>query len=113
MRRSCLFSGHHNRLFSNRIKAGHNFKHNMSAFITQTSLEDTVCLLGKRNVNLSLDNLELNRRLRKAQASLLQVRKERNSLKKMVRELNKVPLFANCDVSFDEFANIVENPNKP
>jgi hypothetical protein len=38
---------------------------------------------------------------------------ERNKLKKMVRELNKVPLFANCDVSFDEFANIVENPNKP
>jgi|LakMenEpi12Oct12_1017442.scaffolds.fasta_scaffold00008_3 hypothetical protein len=85
----------------------------MSAFVSKTTLEDTVCLLGKRNVILSLDNLELQRRLRKAQASLLQVRKERNSLKKVVRELNKVPMFANCDVSFDEFANIVENPNKP
>lgn len=76
-------------------------------------MENTIDLLSKRNVILSLDNLELKRRLRKAQASLLQVRKERNSLKKMVRELNKAPLFANCDVSFDEFANIVENPNKP
>ncbi len=85
----------------------------MSAFVSKTTLEDTVCLLGKRNVILSLDNLELKRRLCKAQASLLQVRKERNSLKKMVRELNKVPMFANCDVSFDDFANIVENPNKP
>ena len=85
----------------------------MSAFVSKTTLENTVCLLGKRNVILSLDKLELNRRLRKAQATLLQVRHERNKLKKMVRELNKVPLFANCDVSFDEFANIVENPNKP
>jgi hypothetical protein len=83
----------------------------MSAFVSKTSLEDTICLLGKRNVNLSLDNLELNRRLRKAQASLLQVRKERNSLKKMVRELNRVGKLT--DVSFDCLWSSVENPNKP
>jgi cell division protein FtsL len=83
----------------------------MSAFITQTSLEDTICLLGKRNVNLSLDNLELNRRLHKARATVHQLRKERRQLNKIIKELNRVGKLT--DVSFDCLWSSAENPNKP
>lgn len=84
----------------------------MSALTTQSQLEDTIDLLSKRNILLSLDNLELKRNLRKARATVHQLRLQRKRLDRMVRELNKIPMFATCDVSFDYFGNMVENPNK-
>jgi hypothetical protein len=83
----------------------------MSAFVSKTSLEDTICLLGKRNVILSLDNIELNRRLHKARATVHQLRKERRQLNKIIKELNCVAKVT--DVPFDCLWGSVENPNKP
>lgn len=66
----------------------------MSALIIQSQLEDTIDLLSKRNILLSLDNLELKRNLRKARATVHQLRLERKRLDRMVKELNRIPMFA-------------------
>lgn len=84
----------------------------MSLIVSQSTLEDTIDLLSKRNLLLSLENLELKRNLRKARATVHQLRLQRKRLDRTVKELNKMPMFATCDVSFDYFGNMVENPNK-
>jgi hypothetical protein len=61
----------------------------MSAFIIQSQLEDTIDLLSKRNILLSMDNAELKRNLRKARATVHQLRLQRKRLDRMVKELNK------------------------